>query len=136
LPGDTIVFSATGADVDAFRAPAVTPGLLAGVAPTFAAPTPLEISRSSDLPLSWSPGGDPCAQAVLTLSDDTTGDIRCAVDDGLGKVTVAATLLANLAGASGSATLNHVKSTYVRTGNTFIEIDAESELAAAVSYRP
>src|SRR5690606_27257057 len=109
------------------------PSAVTLTAPVLDLATPLAVSTSADLELSWSEGED--GNVTLTLSETTDDDVSlgiyCSVPVSDGGLTVDATLLAGFAGP-GALAVAVAGTGHTSVGDWTISLSASATLAAGL----
>src|SRR5208283_5755850 len=80
-PGDSLTVSGPGATIDSFNTTVKAPGLIAGLTPSFTAPT---ITLASDWTVTWTPdtqSGETMIVTVTPQGSPSKGEVSCSVAD-------------------------------------------------------
>jgi hypothetical protein len=116
--GDDLAVSATGGTIPAFSGSITAPSDFAGVTPTFSLLTPVPISESGGFTVTWTPSSDngSITLVVGVAAEMNRVSIGCTVDESVGQIVVASSLLTQLAGfgdTTGTLTLSKTVKTKV-----------------------
>jgi hypothetical protein len=100
-PGDQLTISAAGSanGVDAFSATVIVPPTLTDVVPALSLTSPISVSTSTPLTLTWSGGAESNASVLINLlaiGGETAAAIVCTAPVGLGTFTIPTSMLSQL----------------------------------------
>jgi hypothetical protein len=137
-PGSTLKVAASGATVDAFNLSVVAPALLAGITPAFSSTTPITVTTSVDLVVSWTPSNQACSLVEFSLGQSlpTLPSIGCVVDDSVGTLTVPHALLSQFTATTGTATIERAVAAGTTVANANVKLVAIDGYLANVKFMP
>jgi len=138
-PGDSLNVVASGGQIAAFNASVTAPQLLSNVVPALSLTSAITVSLSSPFNISWTPSSDGASMNLVLGADSANGGtISCTGPESLGQFTVAASILANYAGATGgTASLTKSVTHSFDAGAAALEITADAPQATgSVTYTP
>jgi hypothetical protein len=131
--GEAMQVSASGGTVDGFEGTVQMPDALQGLSVT--AGGTLTVSQSADWTVTWTPSNS-VASVLFDLSNPGS-QIKCAVDQSAGSVTVPSALLARIQDMGGSSLdVGTIATVDASSANAIVEVGALNDVFADVLFRP
>ena len=121
--GESLMFSAAGADVPAFSKTLTAPGKATITAPAKPG-TVLGVNRGQDFVVTWTGGGAGEVQVALLPGGSNTVSVYCRFPAAAGTGTIPSATLAHLAGGSGAFAMASVAATTQAAGEWNVHLEA------------